>query len=391
VEHRERERIIARCTRFVPAWAGQPPPAETFRALAERAGPRGDVYGEGESVKRLEGRVAELLGKEAAAIFPSGTMAQQIALRIWCERSGCWTVAFHPQCHLDVHEERGYSHLHGLQARPVGDRDRLIARGDLEAVPEQLGALLLELPQRNLGGRLPAWRDLVAQTKWARAHGVALHLDGARLWQCGPFYRRPLREVAALFDTVYVSLYKDLGGLGGCLLAGPEDVIGAARVWRVRHGGRLASFEAMALSAERGLDEVLPRMPSFVRKAKEIGAALASVDGVEVVPDPPQVAMLHVFVRGELERVRDAALDIAKERQTLIAGGFFATPLPNVQATELGIGVRSLDVPTDEIAELYAELVDRANAGPKSRRNARGSSERASAKRGAHRPPTRRR
>jgi threonine aldolase len=388
VKQRERERILARCTRFVPAWSAPTDPAETFRALAERAGSRGDVYGGGESVKHLEARVAEMLGKEAAAIFPSGTMAQQIALRIWCERSGCWTVAFHPQCHLDVHEERGYAHLHGLQARPVGNRDRLIALDDLEAVSEPLGALLLELPQRDLGGQLPAWRHLVAQTRWARAEGVALHLDGARLWQCGPFYRRTLRDIAALFDTVYVSLYKDLGGLGGCVLAGAEDVIAEARMWRVRHGGRLSTFEPMALSAERGLDEVLPRMPSFVRKAREIGTALARIDGIDVVPDPPQVAMLHVFVRGELERVRDAALDIAKERRTLIAGFFVPTPLPNVQRTELGIGAPSLDVPTDEIAELYAELVSRA---AKSRRSARGASTRASRKRAARRPPTRRR
>jgi threonine aldolase len=260
VELRERERIVARCERFVPAWIAPRDPTETFRALAERAGTRLDVYGGGESVQRLETRVADLLGKEAAAIFPSGTMAQQIALRILCERSGCFTVGFHPQCHLDVHEERGYAHLHGLQARLIGYADRLITRGDLDEVPEPLGALLLELPQRNLGGQLPAWRELVAQAKWARANGVALHLDGARLWQCGPFYRRPLREIAALFDTVYVSLYKDLAALGGCILAGPEDVIAEARVWRVRHGGRLSTYEPMALSAERGLDEVLPQM-----------------------------------------------------------------------------------------------------------------------------------
>jgi len=389
VQQRERERIVARCERFVAAWTARSDPAETFRTLAERAGARLDVYGGGESVERLEKRVAELLGKEAAAIFPSGTMAQQIALRIWCERSGCWSVAFHPQCHLDVHEERGYSHLHGLQACLVGDRDRLISLDDLKGVPEPLGALLLELPQRNLGGQLPTWRELVAQTRWARGSGVALHLDGARLWQCEPFYRRPLDEIAALFDTVYVSLYKDLGGLGGCLLAGPDDVVDEARVWRVRHGGRLSTFEAMALSAELGLDEVLPRMPSFVRKAKEIGTALGRIDGIEVAPDPPQVAMLHVFVRGELERVRDAVLEIAKERRTLIAGFFGPTPLPNVQRTELGIGAPSLEVPTDEIAELYAELVSRA-AAP-SRRSARGASTRASGKRAGRRPPTRRR
>jgi threonine aldolase len=372
VNPRQRERIVARCERFVAAWSAPRDPAAEFRALAERAGPRLDVYGGGESVERLEARIAGLLGKEAAALFPSGTMAQQVALRIWCERRGCSTVAFHPQCHLDVHEERGYEHLHGLHARPVGHRDNLIARADLDEVAEPVGALLLELPQRDLGGQLPAWRELRAQAAWARANGVALHLDGARLWQCGPFYRRPLREIAALFDTVYVSLYKDLGGLGGCALAGPGDVIAEARVWRVRHGGRLATFEPLALSAERGLDEVLPRMPSFVRKAKEIGAALAGIDGVAVVPDPPQVAMLHVAVRGELERVEDALLEIAKERRTLIASGFSRTPLANVQRTELGIGAPSLEVPTAEIAELYAELVLRA-AFPKKAAPKRGA------------------
>ena len=202
MDERERERIVARCERFVTAWTAPHDPADTFRALADRAGSRMDVYGGGDSVKRLESRVARLLGKEAAALFPSGTMAQQVALRIWCDRSGRSTVGFHPQCHLDVHEERGYEHLHGLHARPIGNRDRLLARADLDEVNEPLGALLLELPQRDLGGQLPAWRELRAQTTWARKHGVALHLDGARLWQCGPFYRRPLHEIAALFDTV---------------------------------------------------------------------------------------------------------------------------------------------------------------------------------------------
>jgi threonine aldolase len=389
VELREREQIIASCERFVPAWGAPRDPAETFRALVERAGTRLDVYGGGESVQRLETRVADLLGKEAAAIFPSGTMAQQIALRILCERRGCFTVGFHPQCHLDVHEERGYAYLHGLQARLIGHGDRLITRDDLDEVREPLGALLLELPQRNLGGQLPTWRELLAQAKWASANGIALHLDGARLWQCGPFYRRPLSEVAALFDTVYVSLYKDLGALGGCILAGPEDVIAEARVWRVRHGGRLSTYEPIALSAERGLDELLPQMPSFVRKAKDIGVALARIEGVDVVPDPPQVAMLHVFVRGELERLRDELFALAKERRTLIAGYFAPTPLPNVQKTELGIGAPTLDVPTDDIAELYAELVSRASPPP--RRTARGGSKAASAKRAARRPPTRRR
>jgi threonine aldolase len=378
VNERERKRIVSRCERFVTGWTAPRDPAETFRALAERAGSRMDVYGGGDSVKRLESRVAGLLGKEAAVLFPSGTMAQPIALRIWCDRSGGSTVGFHPQCHLDVHEERGYEHLHGLHARPIGDRDRLITRADLDAVGEPLGALLLELPQRDLGGQLPTWRDLRAQTTWARRRGVFLHLDGARLWQCGPFYRRPLREIAALFDTVYVSLYKDLGGLGGCVLAGPEDVIAEARVWRIRHGGRLSTYEPMALSAEQGLDELLPRMPSFVRKAREIGAALARIDGIDVVPDPPQAAMFHLHARGDLEPLEDALFEIAKETRTLIAGYFAPTAVTRVQKTEIGIGSSSLEVSTPEIADLYAELVKRAakrrrNAPPRRAARATGS------------------
>ena len=373
MDERQRKRIVARCERFVTGWTAPRDSAETFRALAERAGPRMDVYGGGDSVKRLESRVARLLGKDAAVLFPSGTMAQPIALRIWCDRRGCATIGFHPQCHLDVHEERGYEHLHGLHARPIGNRDRLIRRADLDEVSEPLGALLLELPQRDLGGQLPLWRDLRAQTTWARRRGVALHLDGARLWQCGPFYRRPLRVIAVLFDTVYVSLYKDLGGLGGCVLAGPKDVIAEARVWRVRHGGRLSTYEPMALSAERGLDELLPRMPSFVRKAREIGVALARVDGVDVVPDPPQAAMLHVHVRGEPERLEEALYEIAKERRTLIAGYFAPSPVARVGKTEIGVGPATLDVPTSEIAELYSELVSRAAKRPGTRPGSRGA------------------
>src|SRR5207302_558590 len=128
------------------------------RHAAERSIPplteERDRYGKGEVPERLEARVAELLGKEAAVWMPSGTMAQQIALRIHADRSGRRAVAFHPFCHLDVHEERAYEVLHGLHAVLLGARDRLIAAADVEAVAEPLGTLLLELPQRDLGGRL---------------------------------------------------------------------------------------------------------------------------------------------------------------------------------------------------------------------------------------------
>ena len=129
-------------------------PRATLRALAERAPSNDevDLYGERALAERLEVGVAELLGKEAAVWMPSGTMAQQIALRIHCERRGNRRIAFHPQCHLDVHEKRGYAHLHGLHADLLGSRERLPTPEDLEAVREPLGAVVLELPVGKSAG-----------------------------------------------------------------------------------------------------------------------------------------------------------------------------------------------------------------------------------------------
>src|SRR5262249_3044712 len=162
---------------------------------------------------------------------------------------------------------------------------------------EPVGAVLLELPQRDLGGRLPAWDELVATGDAARAGGAAVHPDGPRLWQCPPYHQRSLAAIAAPVDTVYGSFYKELRPPPGRMPAGPADVIGEARVWLVRHGGRMFTVFPLLLAAEAGLDEVLPRMPAYVAHTRALGEALAGVDNVSVVPGVPQVAMFHLHVR----------------------------------------------------------------------------------------------
>ena len=359
-DERDAKAIWARCERVLGVFSPAERDAQsTLRALAERAPAivDEDRYGEGALAERLEARVAGLLGKEAAVWMPSGTMAQQIALRIHCDRRGTRRIAFHPQCHLDAHEERGYAHLHGLVADLLGPRERLPTPDDLDAIHEPVGAVLLELPARELGGQLPAWDELTAFSAKARERNVALHMDGARLWQCAPFYGRGLDEIAKLFDTVYVSFYKDLGAPGGAMLAGAAAVIDEARVWRIRHGGRLFTTYPFLLAAERGLDEVLPRMPEFVARATELAAALVDLDGIDVLPDPPQTAMFHVFVRRELEPLNEAALDVAERTRTFI-GSFRPTEVPWTQMGELTIGAAGLDVPVEEARELYREVLD---------------------------------
>jgi threonine aldolase len=362
-EERDTRAVWAACERSVTGFDARSRDARaTLLALADRAPAEHEVdrYGGGVLAARLEERVATLLGKEAAAWLPSGTMAQQIVLRVHADRRSRTSVAFHPFCHLDVHEERAYERLHGLHGVLLGHRSRLIEPADVETCADPLAALLLELPQRDLGGRLPGWDDLVATCEAARARGAAVHLDGARLWQCTPFYGRPLDEIASLFDTVYVSFYKDLGAPGGCAVAGPKDVIDEVRLWLVRHGGRIFSAYPYLLAAERGLDEVLPQMAAYVDRARELAAALARIPGISIDPDPPQAAMFHALARLPHEALETAALDVAEETGVWTGASFTPTTDPDVQRTEVTIGASSLAVSVDEAAGLWAEVVRRA-------------------------------
>jgi threonine aldolase len=364
-EDRDAKAVWAGCERVLAGFDPQArDPRATLLALADRAPTetQSDRYGGGPLAERLEERVAALVGKEAAVWMPSGTMAQQIVLRIHAGRKGRSVVAFHPQCHLEAHEEHGYQWLHDLRAVLLGERERLLTAEDVEAVREPIAALLLELPQRDLGGQLPPWDDLVATCEAARARGAALHLDGARLWQCTPFYGRPLDEIAGLFDTVYVSFYKDLGAPAGCALAGPADLIEEARVWQVRHGGRLFSAYPFLLAAERGLDEVLPRLDALVGRAGELGAALAGLDDVSLVPDPPQTAMFHALVRRPIDALREASLDLAEETKVWL-GFWNETADPQVQRSELTITEASFAISPAEARELWRALLERSGPG----------------------------
>ena len=243
----------AQCTRFLQ---GRPhrTPREQLEALAAAAGePTSDFYATGGDVAALEVEVAELLGKPAAAFVPSGTMAQQCALRVWSDRTGHPAVGVHALSHLVVHEEAALEELHGIRMRELADEPRPLVADDLAGHPGPLGALVVELPLRDAGYLLPSWDELVALTGAARERGIPVHLDGARLWESQPFYGRDLAEIAALADTVYVSFYKGLGAPAGAALAGPSDVVDEVRQWRHRHGGTLFSSMPYAVAARAGL------------------------------------------------------------------------------------------------------------------------------------------
>jgi len=324
--------------------------ATTLRRLAERAEntPAPDVYGKGALIEDLENRIAAMLGKAAALFLPSGVLAQSIALRIHADRRGKHTVGLHPTSHLVLHEKDGYRKLWGLAGRLLGQSPRVLMHADLRAqAPEELAALVLELPMREIGGQLPQWEDLRAQVEWARRHDIAVHFDGARLWHCPAHYRRSLAEISALSDSVYVSLYKDIGGIAGAALAGEADFIAEARIWNRRAGGNLISLYPFILAAEQGLEDNLASIPDAVDYARRLGPVLASVPGIRVNPAIPQAAMFHLHIELDRDALLQATADYTAEHDVIVLPKPRAIDENGNTVCEISVGRSTMEHPPE--------------------------------------------
>ena len=329
-------------------------PADLLAAIGDDVVP--DVYGDGGVVAELESTIAGLLGFPGAVFLPSGTMAQAATLRVHADQRESRTVLWHPMCHLATHEGEAYSRVHALTGRAVGQRHRLLTLGDLEGVAEPLAAVLWELPQRDLGGQLPDWDDLVNQVEWARGRGAAVHLDGARLWEASAGYQRSPAEIAALFDTVYVSFYKGIGALPGCCVVGPQSVVDQVRDWRKRLGGTLFAMWPAAASALNSLPERLAEMPARLAHARAIAAALAEVDGVRVVPDPPHTPMMHLLFSVPEDRFTANARRLADDEGIWVWPEPMPTDDPGVVRCELSVGRATCGLDPTRIVEILQAL-----------------------------------
>lgn len=315
-----------------------------------------DRYGEGGPVAELEKRVSNLLGKPAAAMFPSGVMAQQAMLRVWCDRRGCSRVALPDLSHLLHHELDGPRLLHGLRFEVLGEGRELPTVADLGEIPGPLGALLLELPLRDAGYLLPTWSQLVEMTGAARARGAAIHLDGARLWESQPWFDQPLETICATADSVYVSLYKGLGGLSGALVAGPEDAISEARDWRTRQGGTLFSLLPYAVAGLRGLDKELPRMREYHERAVEFATALCEA-GFAVVPDPPQAVAFRLMAPGTAEVLYERVVAYMEQELVALTPPWSPADVPGWAWTEITVDAATMDWSVQEATDTLARVL----------------------------------
>ncbi|MDR0266725.1 beta-eliminating lyase-related protein [Paenibacillus sp.] len=309
-----------------------------------------DMYGRGKVIEDFQSKMALYLGKESARFFPSGTMAQQIALRIWCDEKGLKRVAYHPLCHLEIHEQDAMKELHQIEPVLLADRDRLITLEDVQQLDKDISCLLLELPQREIGGQLPAFEEVEAISAYCRGKGIKLHLDGARLFEITPYYQKSAAEICALFDSVYVSFYKGIGGIAGAILAGDSGLTEQSKVWKRRHGGDLISLYPYIISSDYYFDQRIGKMAQYYEEAKELAAFLSECEGVSIRPGVPVSNMFHVHFKLPEEQVVPILVSVGEA-----TGVGLTSWLSNAEAgtcyTEISIGDRYANVPKEKIRE----------------------------------------
>ncbi|WP_372458937.1 MULTISPECIES: threonine aldolase family protein [Streptomyces] len=326
-----------------------------------------DMYGNG-IVAALEDRTAALLGTEAAAFFPTGTMAQQVALRCWAGRTGNPTVALHGLSHPEVHERHAFDRLSGLRPVRLTDEPRPPTADEVRGFEEPFGALMLELPLREPGYLLPTWEELTEVVDAARERDAVVHFDGARLWECTTHFGRPLAEIAGLADSVYVSFYKSLKGYGGAALAGPRTLIEEAKAWRHRYGGQVFQQFPTALSALAGLERELPRLPEYVAHARVVAAALregfaaAGLPWARVHPEVPHTHEFQVWLPCDADDAGEAALRQGEETGTVLFSRPWDPVGPGIAFTEVGVEAAGLEWTAEDVRAAAADFATRLTA-----------------------------
>jgi threonine aldolase len=278
------------------------------RAMAE-AEVGDDVYDEDPTVTALEERVAALFGHEAALFVPSGTMGNQIGMRLVCEPGQ--EVLCDADAHVVTYEMGAAAAVFGISTRTVvSDRGLL----DAEALIAQVrprddwhltatAAIAVENTHNRGSGRVQPLDQLQALWEWTRDAGVAVHLDGARIWNASVASGVDLATYGGLADTASVCFSKGLGTPVGSVLVASAERIAAARLWRKRLGGGMRQVGVLAAACTYALDHHLPRLDEDHEHARilaeRLGMDPATVETNMVVLDDVAAPMLAEAARAE--------------------------------------------------------------------------------------------
>jgi threonine aldolase len=269
-------------------------PTDAMRRAMAHAEVGDDVYGDDPTVKALERAVAHLLGKDDAVYMPSGTMTNQVAVATHTRRGD--TVLMDQSAHIYLMENGGAATLSGAFPRPLPGVRGVFTAADVEAVigvthpffPTTMTApprlLCLENTHNFGGGAVWPLDAIVAVTDAGRRHGLATHLDGARLWNATAATGISEADYCAPFDSVSVCMSKALGAPVGSLLAGGADFIGRARRFKQAFGGGFRQAGIIAAGALHALNHHRPRLSETHELARRFAQGLAQIDGVEIDP-----------------------------------------------------------------------------------------------------------
>ena len=267
-------------------------PTDAMRQAMATAEVGDDVYGGDPTVGRLEASIAELLGKEAAAFVPSGTMSNQLAMRTHTEPGSL--ILMDTGSHMVLNEGGGAAAISGLTVRPVAGRHGIFdgaAVDDAIEVPHAFNPIHLTPPAamlsventHNVGGgtvwSLAAIHDV---TEAGRRHGLAMHMDGARLWHASAASGVSEAEYAAPFDTVSVCFSKGLGAPVGSALVGTAALIQRARRFKQQFGGGLRQAGIIAAGALHALENHRDRIVEDHDNARVLADGLAAMGGIDL-------------------------------------------------------------------------------------------------------------
>ncbi|KAK3113487.1 hypothetical protein LTR53_009165 [Teratosphaeriaceae sp. CCFEE 6253] len=297
-----------------------------------------DRYGGGKHRQMFERHIARLLGKQHGLFFITGVQAQLAALKIHAERAQKRRLAWHVSSHLETAEERAFETLYGLERILLGNDPQALPtvneiKDDL-ALPaeERPAAILVETPNRVLGCQTYTFAELQAISAACRNAGVMFHCDGARLWEIEPYYNaaagKSFADLAALFDTVYLSFYKGMGGVTGAMLvSNDEGLINEAKTWQRRAGGTAFTFGYEIIDDERGFNE---NIGTFARKRDKM---MEIVDGIKeatarykgahdrpivtFLPDRPTCCQILTVFQGFTDDELTAARDRVQEKSNV--------------------------------------------------------------------------
>ncbi|GAD89512.1 hypothetical protein VHA01S_021_00060 [Vibrio halioticoli NBRC 102217] len=331
-----------------------PTPAEMYAQMAtwcKENNVEHDVYGTGELIQSFEQKIAKLLGYEAGLFVMTGTLAQVTALDLVCRSKRNPLVGMHESSHIVRHENQNYQLQQRFTVAPLGNRYQPWTVDDLENYPDELAAVLYELPMREIGGQLLAWQELEKIKNHCQTNNIHLHMDGARLWESAAYYQKPYHEISAGFNTAYVSLYKGLGGLGGAILLGDQAFIKRASRWMQRQGGNVIHRSPYIVSAAMQFDQRLAQMPALFERTKQLYSLIARYPKFTLNPSEPQANMLHLILPFDQKTALQIRDQLAMEEKVWL--GFpQVTGHPNQSLVEIYVGDTLLNLDDQRILSI---------------------------------------